>query len=86
MDPIVTDDETVLELKNFLRETLSEAGLDYPIHDFRTVIGKTHTNLIFDIVLPFESNITEEELSRRISSLIHSKRKNCYCVINIDRN
>ena len=86
MDPIVTDDEAVLALKSFLRETLAEAGLDYPIHDFRTVVGKTHTNLIFDIVLPFESEITEADLADKISSLVHSKRKDCYCVINIDRN
>ena len=86
MDPIVTDDEAVLALKSFLHETLVEAGLDYPIHDFRTVVGKTHTNLIFDIVLPFESKITEDELSGKISSLVHSKRKDCYCVINIDRD
>ncbi len=86
MDPIVTDDETVLELKSFLFETLSEAGLDFSIHDFRTVIGTTHTNLIFDVVLPFESEFTENEIIEKISNLIHAKRADCYCVINVDRS
>ena len=86
MDPIVTDDETVIELKSFLLETLSEAGLDYSIHDFRTVIGATHTNLIFDVVLPFESEFSENEISEKISSLVQAKRSNVYCVISVDRS
>ena len=84
MDPIVTDDETVLELKNFLLSTLKEAGLDLSIHDFRTVVGVTHTNLIFDVVLPFESKYTEQEIIDKISDLVHEKRNNCYCVISVD--
>ena len=61
MDPIVTDDENVKELKSFLIETMKESGLDLPIHDFRTVIGQTHTNMIFDVVLPFGHELTEAQ-------------------------
>ena len=86
MDPIVTDDETVNELREFLLNTLSEEGLDFHIHDFRTVVGVTHTNLIFDIELPFESKYSDSEIIDRISGLIHSKRENVYCVISVDRS
>ena len=86
MDPIVTNDETVLELKNFLLETLREANIDFSIHDFRTVIGTTHTKLSFDVVLPFESEYTEKDIVEKICTLVHSKREECYCVINVDRN
>jgi len=85
MDPVVTDDENVNELKTFLIDTMREEGLDFPIHDFRTVIGQTHTNMIFDVVLPFDSKISEEDLKLAISNAVSKKRNYCYCVITVDR-
>lgn len=85
MDPIVTDDENVIELKSFLIETMRENGLDLPIHDFRTVIGQTHTNMIFDVVLPFDHPMTADEVKEKIISAVKAKRANCYCVIVVDR-
>ncbi len=85
MDPIVTDDENVNELKSFLTSTMEECGLKFPIHDFRTVIGNTHTNMIFDVVLPFEHPLSEDEVKKKISEAVHQKRENCYCVITVDR-
>ncbi len=85
MDPIVTDDENVNRLKNILFNTMREHGLNYKVHDFRTVIGNTHTNLIFDVVLPFDEEIKENELKEKISSAISEKHPNYYCVITVDR-
>ncbi len=85
MDPIVTDDEEINELKLFLADTMSELGIDLHIHDFRTVVGTTHTNLIFDIVAPFEYRLSEKELIKKISEAVVEKRENCYCVITVDR-
>ncbi len=85
MDPVVTDDENVNELKTFLIDTMRSEGLDFPIHDFRTVIGQTHTNMIFDVVLPFDSKISEEELKLAISNAVIKRRDYCYCVITVDR-
>ena len=85
MDPIVTDDENVNELKVFLIETLKKNNLDFSVHDFRTVIGNTHTNLIFDIVLPFDAKMSEDEAKAKISEAVKSERENCYCVITVDR-
>ena len=85
MDPIVTDDDEITKLREFLIETMKEADVNFPIHDFRTVIGNTHTNMIFDIVLPFDNPMTEEELIYKISVAVHKKRSDCYCVITVDR-
>ena len=85
MDPIVTDDENINKLKEFLLETMAENGLELAIHDFRVVIGQTHTNMIFDVVLPFDSPMSEEETKTKISDAVHQKRENCYCVITVDR-
>ena len=85
MDPIVTDDENVNRLKAFLLETMKEADIDLPIHDFRTVIGNTHTNMIFDVVLPFDHPLSEEQVKEKISAAVHKKQNNYYCVITVDR-
>jgi cation diffusion facilitator family transporter len=86
MDPIVTDDETVNELKSFLLKTINdEISESISIHDFRVVVGNTHTNLIFDVVLPFESKYSPEEIIELICEKIKEKKENCYCVITVDR-
>ncbi len=85
LDPIVTDDENVSELRAFLLETMKECGLELSIHDFRVVIGQTHTNMIFDVVLPFDHQMSEGEVREKISSAVRAKRENCYCVIVVDR-
>ena len=85
MDPIVTSDEEVNALKRFLENVLHEIGYDFSIHDFRVVIGATHTNLIFDIVVPFEFPISNTAIEEIISNAVKHKNENYYCVITIDR-
>lgn len=85
MDPIVTDDETVIALKSFLKDTMTECGLELSIHDFRVVVGESHTNLIFDIVIPYEYPIHENEVCSMIAKAVEAKRPNCYCIITVDR-
>ena len=85
MDPIVTDNETVNKLRDFVSETVKEICPEYSIHDFRTVIGQTHTNLIFDLVLPFEIKDTVENIVENVKTSIQAKRPDCFCVITVDR-
>lgn len=85
MDPIITDDEEINELKKFLLTTMKEEGLDLSVHDFRVVIGNTHTNLIFDVVVPFEYKISDSEAKNKIESAVSKRKSDCYCVITIDR-
>lgn len=86
MDPIVTDDLTINDLKEFLKGVIAEdVSPDISIHDFRVVVGNTHTNMIFDIVLPFESNDSPDNVIEKISSAVNKRREDCYCVITVDR-
>ena len=86
MDPIVTDDETILMLKDFLTSVInSDVDDKLSVHDFRAVIGETHTNLIFDVLLPFESKMNEKEVVEKISNAVLNHKDNCYCVITVDR-
>lgn len=85
MDPIVTKDETVNALKTFLTDIVDSVLPGVKVHDFRVVIGQTHTNLIFDIVLPFESKESPDEAERLIKEAVFASRGDCYCVITVDR-
>ena len=86
MDPIVTDDKTVNELKEFLSDVVKEDfSNEFTFHDFRVVIGATHTNLIFDILLPFESKETAESITTKVCDAVNKRKENCYCVITVDR-
>ena len=85
MDPIVTNDETVNELRAFTADTVKEICPEASIHDFRTVIGQTHTNLIFDLVLPFDIDGKPAEIVESVKTEISNKRPDCFCVITVDR-
>ena len=85
MDPIVTNDETVNELRDFTATTVKEICPEASIHDFRTVVGQTHTNLIFDLVLPFDVKEKPEVIVDAVKSAISKKRDYCFCVITVDR-
>lgn len=85
MDPIVTKDETVCALRDFLTGIVDSVLPEVTVHDFRVVVGQTHTNLIFDIVLPFESKISPDEAERLIKESVFASRGDCYCVITVDR-
>ena len=86
MDPIVTDDESIAETRDKVTALLKE-HIDgrLSIHDFRMVIGPTHTNLIFDVVVPFDIKIGDGELEREISVLIKTIDENYFAVIDFDR-
>lgn len=87
MDPVITDDENVRKTKESIEEIVSRISSDLTMHDFRMVVGKTHTNLIFDVVLPFEFKHTEKEMSKLIQSdVFRTLGREYYCVINFDRN
>ena len=85
MDPIVTNDETVNELRTFTIDTAKEICPEASIHDFRTVVGQTHTNLIFDLVLPFDIKEKPEAIVEALKKEILNRRANCFCVITVDR-
>ena len=85
MDPIVTDDETVARLKSFVTVTVKDLDERLCIHDFRCVEGKTHTNLIFDISVPFELKMKDSEIIDSVQKKINEKNPEFFGVITIDR-
>ena len=55
------------------------------IHDFRMVQGPTHTNLIFDVVVPLKFRLSDEEVMNRIKEGIRSMQGNYFGVVKIDK-
>ncbi len=85
MDPVVTNDPHVAALKTQVKEIVTGIDPEMSMHDFRVVIGPTHTNLIFDIVLPFRLSEKSEEIKKTIMNTVFGKiGKNYFCVINVD--
>ncbi len=86
MDPVVTKDERVTELKTHCIELVKGIGESLSLHDFRVVFGETHTNLIFDVVVPFEFYLTDSETTKLIQEKVWDIiGKNYFVVITIDK-
>lgn len=86
MDPIVTSDEHIGELKTTVYAIVKEIDEVITMHDFRVVTGPTHTNLIFDIMVPFKFRISDEELIRMIQKKVKEKLGDSnFAVINVDK-
>ncbi|MFR4351675.1 MAG: cation diffusion facilitator family transporter [Roseburia sp.] len=86
MDPIVTSDEHIWELKMAVGTVVKGIDEIISIHDFRVVTGPTHTNLIFDITVPFEFYIKDEELSMMVGKRVKERLgKNYFVVMKIDK-
>ena len=85
MDPIVTDDERVNELKAKVLVALREIDERLGMHDFRFVEGQTHTNLIFDITVPFEMKKSDDDIKDAVEKKIKEIDKKYFTVLTVDR-
>ncbi len=85
LDPIVTNDVVIDKLRNFVKEKISKLYPTIGIHDFRAVIGDTHTNIIFDIEVPFDVVTPPKEIISNICNAVKAERPECFCVITVDR-
>lgn len=85
MDPIVTDDAYVDALRALCGEVLKHIDSALSFHDFRVVRGPTHTNLIFDVVVPVGFKTPDAELIRRISADFSKIDERYFCVVTVDR-
>ncbi len=85
MDPIVTDDKEVLEMKAKVEAMVQSLDEDFSMHDFRMVKGPTRTNLIFDVEVPRKTSLTDNEIMNRLKEQVHGLPGSKYfAVIQID--
>lgn len=86
MDPIVTDDEEINEMRKRTEEIVKEINPEFSIHDFRMTDGGDRMNLIFDLVIPAESKINHEELKNMVQQKIHNVNNKYYAVPKIENS
>ena len=86
MDPVVTNDERINALRPLVEEAVCAIDPALRIHDFRFVAGETHTNLIFDVVVPFENKNSDTEIRAEITKNIQKINNTYFAVITVDRS
>lgn len=83
-DPIEVNNARVNELKVIAETAVKRIGEELTIHDFRVVDGPSHTNLIFDVVVPRKFPLSNDDLMAEISSEISKNGTNFFAVMNIE--
>lgn len=86
MDPICVNDEETNQLKDKVMGYLSEIDTEITMHDFRIVKGPTHTNIIFDVVVPYGFRLSDSQLIDTITARIRKENPNYFVVIEVDKN
>ncbi len=86
MDPVETNNKETNRLRAETFSILEEIDKRLTLHDFRVVPGSTHTNLVFDVVVPFDFPMTDEEVRKAVNQRVHALEGTCYAVIDIDKS
>jgi len=85
MDPIDIKNGELASLRAEAADIARSLDERITIHDFRIVPGPTHSNLIFDAVVPFDCSLPDEEVIRYINGKINEKHRTYFCIIRIDK-
>lgn len=86
MDPIERNNEHTNLCRDKLNKIIEEINPKLSMHDFRVVSGPSHTNFIFDLVLPYDCKMTEEFIKSEIDRKLTRERERYYTVITFDRS
>lgn len=83
MDPVDTDNPETLQLKATVIRLMNEVDESLTLHDFRVVSGDTHTNLLFDLVVPHGCQ-NGQELAARLREAVHTHNPKFFAVIKVE--
>ena len=86
MDPIVTDDALTTELRMKMAALVREVDERATIHDFRMVVGPTHTNLIFDAVVPYGGEKTASQIEAEIKQKVRQMEGTYFAVVRVEHS
>ncbi len=85
MDPIDVDDEEINEMRDYVKQMIVTIDPLLSIHDFRMVRGNTHTNLIFDCLVPHKVTLSNAAILDAIKANVAQLEKTYYVVVTFDR-
>ena len=86
MDPIVTDDGVTGETRKRVASLVHCIDDEINIHDFRMVAGPSHTNVIFDAVVPYGFRLTDSEVEEKIKTAVRTLDGNYFAVVKVERS
>ncbi len=86
MDPIAVNDENINRYKKIISEVIEEYDKDFKFHDFRIVEGKKQTNVIFDLVIPYKYEKTNDVILKELREKVKEKKKEINLVITIEHS
>lgn len=86
MDPIVTDDGITGELRQKVAALVRTIDERITIHDFRMVPGNTHTNLIFDAVVPYDKTLSKPEVEEKIKQMVRDMEGDYFAVVLVENS
>ncbi|MBQ7955866.1 MAG: cation transporter [Lachnospiraceae bacterium] len=86
MDPVCIHDEETIRLKELVTGIVKGVNENLSLHDFRLVKGPTHTNVIFDLLIPYNFPIPDGEVVGLITTRIEKMEGSYYAVIDVDKN
>lgn len=86
MDPVVLNDAETTRLRDEVDMLVHAIDEHLSVHDFRVVPGHTHTNLVFDVVVPFGFSRADDDVRAEIVRRVQALEGNCYVVVQIDKS
>lgn len=86
LDPLAISDPETNELRNAIHDLIKGFDENLNTHDFRVVQGVSHTNVIFDVVIPFDAKYTEQDIRSLVEKHLKTYEKTYYAVIEFDRD
>jgi divalent metal cation (Fe/Co/Zn/Cd) transporter len=86
MDPVEIDDPRTAQLRQIVEDHLKKQDTKMSVHDFRVVDHADKTELIFDVVVPFDAKITKWELSQSLNKAVKEIDQRYICKITVDKD
>ncbi len=86
MDPVITDDERIDKYKDFIKNIINEYDERFSFHDFRVVEGPSHTNFIFDLVIPHEYDKDNNTILNDIKAKVKETRPDVFLVVTVEHS
>lgn len=85
MDPVDPEDELTKECRQMIQNIAKEIDSDLSVHDFRAFICGDSIKLVFDMLIPFDCKIKEENIKKEIDDRLAHKEENYLTVITFDK-
>lgn len=85
MDPVDTKNKQLAVLKLRAQNAIANLDENLSLHDFRLVSGQTHTNMLFDVVIPYDSKITLDDVKDALKKEFGNDPVKYFFVIDMDR-